>query len=1005
MFTTSKLALAVKLASVIGAASFALSSPVLAQQNQGSDTAAEESVEKIQVTGSRIRSPNAVSTSPIQTVGEVQIEQLQQPELERVLRLMPGVIPGDNSSVNNGTGGAATVNLRGLGANRNLVLMNGKRLVPYNTSGTVDTSIIPTALIKNVDIVTGGASAVYGSDAISGAINVMLKDDFEGAELEVSHSRTDSADAMTKNISLTVGGNFDGDRGNAVVSASWLDRDPLLLGQRDLGNYGISTSSGANYQQFLDGAPPVAPPANCGDQTPNVVAPGGGSGTTMPTRMQIPGVPGANGQFRDDGTWVNGPTCSAFNFNPFNYYQTPAKRWSATAIGHYDITDEHTAYSTISFTNTNVKQQVAPSGIFGSVFDIPLANPFMSDAARTAFITAANENIGALNEQNAVAAAAGTPLTWTDVNGNGVVDAEDRMRTTFFRRTLELGPRSTEFNTDQFQIVVGMEGYLNDEWAYDVSFQHGETNRVNTFAGYTNVDNIANALNAVETDRCLTGGDGCVPLNIFGGFGTITPEMAAYASATALSRTEYQQRVFMANVDGPIDSIVSPFAETPLLMSFGYEYREDASNFTPDECLKLAPRSCLGGAGGNSLPVGGSFKVNELFGEGRLALIEDADFAEVLELEFGYRHSNFDTVGDVGAWKLGLAWRPTSELLVRAMNQQATRAPNVGELFAPSTGSLDNAESDPCSVANATELAGNAELRALCVATGMTESQVGQVEDIIEGQINTFSGSNPAALPDEETAKTFTAGLVWTPEVSWATSALVSVDYYDIDVEGYIGTNSPQEVLDGCYNLGNLAQCAQINRVGGGLLLDGSGISTFTTNLEWLRTRGLEVSYNFNFDIGEYGNLSLNGNLNHYLESESLSAPTSEVIDCKGYYGSNCNPQHQTRSVNRATWSYEDYSVSVLWRYLSDIEREPGVIDSTFAPFQSIGSFSYFDLFANYQVTDYATLAFGIDNMFDKAPPVVGGQAAATSYNAGNTLPAHYDTLGRTYRFTLTMSF
>ncbi|WP_394222020.1 TonB-dependent receptor domain-containing protein [Alteromonas gracilis] len=1005
MFTTSKLALAVKLAGVVGATSFALATPVMAQQNQEPDSAAEESVEKIQVTGSRIRSPNAVSTSPIQTVGEIQIEQLQQPELERVLRLLPGVIPGDNSSVNNGSGGAATVNLRGLGENRNLVLMNGKRLVPYNNEGEVDTSIIPTALIKNVDIVTGGASAVYGSDAISGAINVILKDDFEGAELEISHSRTDQADAQTKNISLTVGGNFDGDRGNAVVSASWLDRDPLLLGQRDLGNYGISTASGANFQQFLDGTPPVAPPANCGDQTPNVVAPGGGSGTTMPTRMQIPGVPGANGQFRDDGTWVNGDTCSAFNFNPFNYYQTPAKRWSATAMGHYDISDEHTAYSTITFTNTSVRQQVAPSGIFGSVFDIPLANPFMSDAARSAFITAANENIDGLNEQNAIAAESGLPLTWTDVNGNGVVDAEDRMRTTFFRRTLELGPRSTEFNTDQFQILVGMEGFITDEWAYDVSFQHGETNRVNTFAGYTNVDNIANALNAVDTERCLTGGDGCVPLNIFGGFGTITPEMAGYASATALSRTEYQQRVFMANIDGPIENFVSPFADTPLSMSFGYEYREDLSRFTPDECLKLAPSSCLGGAGGNSLPVGGSFKVNELYGEGRFALVEDAAFAEILELEFGYRHSNFDTVGDVGAWKLGLAWRPSSELLVRVMNQQATRAPNVGELFAPTTTSLDNADLDPCSVANATALAGDADLRALCVATGMTESQVGQVEDIIEGQINTFSGSNPAALPDEETAKTFTAGFVFTPEVSWATSALLSVDYYDIDVDGYISENSPQEILDGCYVLGNLDQCAQITRVGGGLLLDGSGISTFTTNLSWLRTRGIEATYNFNFDIGEYGNLSLNGNVNHYLEAERLSAPTSDIIDCNGFYGPNCNPQHKTRSVNRATWSYDDYSVSLMWRYLSDIEREESLVATTFEPFRQIGSYSYFDLFANYQVTDYARLAFGVDNLFDKAPPVVGGQAAATDYNAGNTLPAHYDVLGRTYRFTLTMAF
>ena len=689
MYINSKLAKSVRLALAFGALSTAAVSGQSMAQEAGAEE--DETVEKISVTGSRIRSANAVSTSPIQTVGELQIEQLQQPEVERILRILPGVMPGDNSNVNNGSAGAATVNLRGLGANRNLVLMNGKRLVPFNTSGTVDTSIIPTALIANVDVVTGGASAVYGSDAISGAINVQLKQDFEGVELEAQHSRTDQADAFTRNLTLTVGGNFDNDKGNAVVSMSWLDRDELFLGQRDIGNYGINTTTGRNYQQFVEGVPPTAPIAGCGDQTPNVVAPGGGSGTTMPTRMQIPGVPGANGQFRDDGTWVNGPTCSNFNFSPVNLFQTPAKRWTATAMGHYNITDDHKVYSTITFTNNQVRTQVAPSGLFGNVFDIPLANPFMGDAARSAFIDAANANIDAINEQNAVALENELPLTWTDVNGNGVVDAEDRMRTTFFRRTLEFGPRSNNRNFDQFQVVMGMEGNINDDWAYDVSFQHGETNRTNIEAGYTNTTNIANALNAVETDRCLTGGDACVPLNLFGGFGTITPEMAAYSTATGFTRIEYQQRVFMANINGPIDAVVSPFADTPLMMSFGYEWREDMSDFIPDECLKLAPASCLGGRGGNSLPTGGSFQVNELYMEGKLPLVEDAAFAEVLELDFAYRHSNFSTVGDVSAWKLGVAWRPVSEVLVRVMNQQATRAPNVGELFSPFTSSLDNA--------------------------------------------------------------------------------------------------------------------------------------------------------------------------------------------------------------------------------------------------------------------------------------------------------------------------
>ena len=994
MYTNNKIAKAVRLAIAFGAASTLTMHSVAVSAQE--EAAAEQQVEKIQITGSRIRSANAVSTSPIATVGELEIEQQQQPEIERIFRNMPASLPGDNSNVNNGTGGAATVNLRGLGSNRNLVLMNGKRMVPYNTAGSVDTSTIPTAIIDRIDIVTGGASAVYGSDAISGAINVILKKNFEGVELDVSHSRTAEADAQTKNIALTLGGNFDDDRGNAVLSFSWLDRDPLLLGQRSLGNYGIATASGANYQNFVDGIAPV-PPADplCGGSTPNVVAPGGGSGTTIPTRVGVVGVPAVAGQFRDDGTLGIGPACSAFNFNPFNYYQTPAKRYSATAMAHYDLNDEHSIYGTFNFTNTSVRQQAAPSGIFGSTFWIPMANPFLSAQARNAILTGSNANIGALN---------GPGLeTWRDVNGNGVVDEADSLLMSVNRRTPELGARSTSFNTDQFQIVAGIEGFINDSWAYDVSIQHGETNRVNTNAGYTNVANIANALNAVSETECLTGGAGCVPLNVFGGFGTITPEMAAYASATAFSTTEYQQRVFSAIIDGPFDSVVSPFAESSLAMSFGYEYREEIAFFNPDECLKLAPASCLGGAGGNSLPVGGSFKVTELFGEGKLPLIENVAMADIVELEFGYRHANYDTVGENGSWKLGLAWRPVDELLVRVMKQKATRAPNVGELYAPLTSGLENANQDPCSVANAANI--DATLRARCIATGMTDAQVGAVDDIVSGQINVLSGSNPNALPDAETADTLTAGFVWTPAFDTVKRAQFSVDYYDIDVSGYIGENTPQEILDGCYVLGNTSQCAQINRIGGGLTISGSGIQAYTTNLSYLRTSGLEFAFNFGFDLDSFGSIDFSGNVNKYLKVEQLSSPVSEVIDCKGFYGTNCDPQHDLRATQRTTWNYEDLSISLLWRYLGSIERETAQQAATFEPFRQIGSYSYFDLFANYHITDGISVSLGVDNLLDRDAPVVGGEAGSTSVNSGNTFPGYYDMLGRTYRASVSLKF
>lgn len=985
MFAANKLSTSVKIALVLGVASpLFFSQGVVAQE----EPAADKTVEKIQVTGSRIRSANAMSTSPIATIGEIEIKQQQQPEVERIIRNLPSALPGDGGNVNNGSGGAATINLRGLGRNRNLVLLNGKRMVPFNTAGHVDTSSIPTALIDRIDLVTGGASAVYGSDAISGAMNVVLKNDFEGLEFETGHSRSAEADAFSQNANLTLGGNFDDDKGNAVVSIGWLDRDSLLLGQRPLGNLGIVTANGANYQNFLEGRLPT-PPADPACGGPNAVA-AGGSGTTIPTRIGLFGVPSVAGQFRDGGNIAN--NCSVFNFNPYNYYQTPAKRYSATSMARYNINDEHTAFANINYVTTSVDTQIAPSGIFGTAFWIPMANPFFSTQARSFLLNGANTAIGSLSAAN-----------WRDTNNNGVVDQADSLRLNIFRRTEELGPRSTGYDSDQFQFVTGVEGFLTDTWAYEVSAQHGQTKRLDVSAGYTNVANIANQLDAVSETACRNGDSSCVPINLFGGFGTITPAMAAYARATAFVATEYQQRVVSGSVNGPFDNIVAPWAESPLSMSFGYEWREEMAFSNPDECWKLAPASCLGGAGGNQLPVGGLFKVNELFTEGKLALVEDGFMTDVLELEFGYRHGNYNTVGDNGSWKLGVAWRLNSELLVRAMNNAATRAPNVGELYAPLTSGLDNALMDPCSKTNAANI--DATLRARCLSTGMTAAQVGAVDDIISGQINVFSGSNPLSPPDAEDAKTTTIGFVWTPEFDGVERVNLSVDYYDIYVDGYIGTNSPQEVLDGCYTLGNAAQCALITRDGGTLISDIAGIQQYITNLSYLKTTGYEIQYSFGFNLATMGTIDFSGQLNHYLDSESLTSLTSEVSDCNGYFGTSCDPQHETRANQRVTWNYEDYSIGFLWRWMSDLDVEPGVASSTFAPFRHIGSYSYVDMYGSYQISESMKVNFGVDNLLDRDAPVVGGEAASTSWNSGNTFPSHYDMVGRNYRMTLNVKF
>ncbi|WP_105190610.1 TonB-dependent receptor domain-containing protein [Pseudoalteromonas sp. T1lg48] len=984
----SRLTLALQLALGVSISSMAFISP---QAQAAGEEEADKDIEVIAVTGSRIRQPGAVSASPITSIGEQELAFQQEPEVEQILRTLPATIPGDGSNVNNGSGGAATVNLRGLGSQRSLILVNGRRMIPYNYNGSVDTSVIPAALVERIDVITGGASAVYGSDAIAGAVNFILKDNFEGIALNTSHQETDENDGDKDNISLTIGSNLADDRGNVVLSLDWTKRDQVLLGERPLGLLGIDTASGANLAEFRNGEPPIPAPPGC--EAPDSVG-SGGSTTAIPTRFAIVGGgASASGQFRNDGS-LSADTCSVFNFNPYNFYQTPSERYSGTALARYSLTEEHEIYSSLTYSSISVDTQVAPSGTFGSAFQLPLFNPLIGDQARQFMIDAgnnalANDLLGANN--------------WNDVNGNGVVDEEDYLTVQLRRRTLELGPRTERYDTSLFQFVTGVNGYVFDDWQYDVSFQYGESNRTTVRAGYTNLTNIQNALDTADGVTCLNGDPTCVPIDLFGGFGTITDEMAGYATAIALQQQKYSQRIATATLNGPVEFIEIPSAGAPLSMSFGYEYRKEKGLFEPDECLKLAPASCQGGAGGNQLPIEGGFSVDELFLEGYLPVIDGMAFAETLDIEFGFRWADYDTVGSNETWKLGFNWRPVSSVLVRVMQQEATRAPNVGEIASPVVTGLDNAGSDPCSVANAGNI--DATLQALCESTGMSAAQVGNVQDVISGQVQVISGSDPLNPPDAEEASTFTAGLVWTPEFDTLQNFTISLDYYDIDIDDIIGEFSAQEILDACYQLGDAEQCAKIQRVGGDLTVAGAGIEQFTTNLKNLRAEGVELGFNFAWPMDNWGELQFSGTINKYLTQESQSSDTARIIDCKGYYSTSCDPLAELRAVQRTTWAMDDFTVSLQWRYTDGIDVEPVVIDDYFEEFRSIGSYSYFDLYANYHITDNITASLGIDNLFEKDPPVVGNEAGDTSSNSGNTFPSNYDVLGRKFKLGVRFQF
>ncbi|HUQ52344.1 MAG TPA: TonB-dependent receptor, partial [Gammaproteobacteria bacterium] len=354
-------------------------------------------------------------------------------------------------------------------------------------------------------------------------------------------------------------------------------------------------------------------------------------------------------------------------------------------------------------------------------------------------------------------------------------------------------------------------------------------------------------------------------------------------------------------------------------------------------------------------------------------------------------------------WKAGINWRPVESWMFRVMRQKAARAPNVDELASPRVSALDNANLDPCSIANAANI--TPTLRARCLATGMSNPQVGTVEDIVAGQVNIFEGTDLANLPTIEQADTTTVGFVWTPDIGDLSNPVFSLDYYDINIQNPIEEFTPQEILDACYVLGIASECSKIVRVGGTLTLPGAGVELLTRNKVYLQAEGVELGFSFGVGVGR-GDLNFSGTVNKYLTHEFQSLAALPVVDCNGYFGTSCEqPRPSLRFIQRTTWDYNNLSLSAQVRHLGSVDAQPPEAPAVFPGFRTIDSFDYLDLYASYRLKDRYLLSFGATNVTDETPPVVGNEAGSTDFNSGNTFPGAYETLGRTYTMQVNIRF
>jgi len=944
---------AVKLALAVNAGLIGLSATSGALAQEGADQ-----LEEITVTGSRIKKKDFTSNAPVATVGFEQIEMTGTVNTESLLNTLPQAVPGLDRTSNNPGNGTATVNLRGLGSNRTLVLINGTRVVPTSSGGSVDINSIPNALIENIEVLTGGASAVYGSDAVAGVVNFILKDDFEGVNINAGAEQTFDGDAGIYSADITLGANMADGRGNVTLNFAYTDREALFQGDRDF----------AFFAQFDDGAGNLYNGGSSGIPQAAIFA--GGFGTFSPDSFGV--TFDTNGDIRPFNT-TDPVNNDFYNYAPVNYIQLPQTRYQGTALGHFDISDKVTAYARTHFTSSKVPQQLAPTPIFQTTTFTLDGNPFLT-----------------ANSQQVMSDAIGLGV---DTDGDGI---DDEARALLRRRLLEVGPRIADSEFNSYQIQGGLRGDISESWSWDAYVQYGNVTGSNTQSGNVDVPRFIQALQLDLTDpagpACQDTGTngstvGCAPLNIWGQ-GNISAEAADFIRTRVSSVFDYEQTIYGLNLTGDTGGFQLPGGS--IGTAIGFERIEDKFDFRPSQALASGNIAGFNGAP----PVSGNVDVSSIYAELYLPFLQGARGADLLDMELAYRLSDYSTAGNVESYKASMSWAPVESFRIRGGYNRAVRAPSIGELFAPQ-GENFPAAVDPC----AAEGNPTAATAAICSATGVPAGVIGTPAiNLPAGQVRAITGGNP--LLKEETADTYTFGFVFQP--TFADGLSMSVDYFDIVIDGYVTEfgGGAANVLTTCYNdpaNGGIGSpfCDVIQRRSDGTI---DFVSLTSANVAEQTLKGYDVLAAYDFDLAG-GDLRINYVGTYTTESLFTAFPGAEPDECAGYFGVAICGEPLPKYKHRATarWSNDDWTAMLSWRHVGEVKDDDP--DSLYAA-EKVKAWDYFDLSGTYHINDNYYVTVGIDNVADKKPPIMGD-----NQEQANTYPATYDVFGRTWFIRATADF
>ena len=954
-----------------------------------------QTAERVEITGSRIKTVGAISNSPVTSIASEEINSSQPAAVEEVIRGLPAAVPAIGPGTNNGTNGTASIDLRGLGSNRTLVLMNGRRLVPATLGASVDTNTIPIALLERIDLVTGGASAVYGADAVSGVANFILKRNFQGVEFSSNFGSSEQNDAKRYRSDFTLGANLADNRGNVVLNLTRTRTTPLTQGEREYGLVQRDPTTGA----------------------------GGGSTTAVPAYFV--GIPGRSASVIDATTGLlrNAVASDQYNFNPPNFYQTPLERTQITALGHFTINEYVEAYAELLNNKSKVVANLAPTGSFTTTYSLPIGNPFLPQGVRNQlcvdYIAAENAKLTTTppGVPNAALIAALQPA-------NCVAGNATEVRLSIRRRFVELGPRINDFNNTSQQYTVGLRGSLPvlSNWNYDAYLQRGSSDQVGARVNWGSFSKVQQALRATNAVTCTVNTNGCVPLNLFGAAGTITPAMLNFVNLSTVQTTSVTQSIANASVSGDLGVVKSPFSMSPIGVALGIEERKMFAGNRSDGPTQI--QNEVLGTGAPTPDRSGTLKLSEGFVEAQVPVADGLPGVHSLNFEGGYRGSEFTTSAgkqNYGSWKYGFDWAPVKGFRIRAMQQRATRSPSVNELYAPVVTGLAGLTTDPCQGANINTAAAATPgtLSSLCRATGVPANQVGFVAPPSAAQINNTSGGNPNLSPEE--ADTTTIGLVFEP--SFAPGLSLTFDYYKIEVNKAVSSASSGQVINGCYTAAlnpgfspTSAFCGFISRDPlTGSLNGGLGTITQLSNLGKNNVEGYDIGVNYRLPLKAvgldgWGRVDVGLNATQYTKWDVQTLPTVATLSCLGVYGTSCGdqtgtPTNKVKWSQRSTWNMGSVTVGYNWRHLSAVELDPAEQAGIFDPYKKISAYNYIDLSGTWDVTKNLRLSLAINNVTDKQPPIVGTGLSGSNLNSGNTYPQTYDTIGRFYSVSARLKF